>query len=179
MAILPIHLLGSGVLREPAEAVERFDDQLRAFIADLYETMDTALGVGLAANQVGSRHRVAVIDADDRRFAMVNPRVVESGSSTVAGEEGCLSIPDAFAEVTRPERIVLEAQDENGAPFRLELAGLAARAVQHEIDHLDGVLFIDHLSPLKRQLLVTRWKKDHKGQGPTWIPSPEESEATN
>lgn len=179
MAILPIHLLGSAVLREAAQPVETFDDELRVFIADLYETMDTALGVGLAANQVGVARRVAVIDADDQRFAMINPRVVESSSGTAAAEEGCLSIPDAYADVTRPERIVLEAQDENGKAFRLELAGLVARAVQHEIDHLDGVLFIDHLSPLKRQLLVTRWKKDHKGQGPTWIPSPEETEATS
>lgn len=179
MAILPIHLLGSAVLREPATPVEVFDDDLRIFIADLYETMDTALGVGLAANQVGVARRVAVIDADDRRFVMINPRIVESGAATAAAEEGCLSIPDAFAEVTRPEQVVLEAQDEKGEPYRLELTGLVARAVQHEIDHLDGVLFIDHLSPLKRQLLVTRWKKDHKGQGPTWIPSPEESEATS
>ena len=179
MAILPIHLLGSAVLREPAAPVEAFDDDLRIFIADLYETMDTALGVGLAANQVGVARRVAVIDADDQRFAMVNPRIVESGSVTASAEEGCLSIPDAFAEVTRPEQVVLEAQDEKGEPFRMELTGLVARAVQHEIDHLDGVLFVDHLSPLKRQLLVTRWKKDHKGQGPTWIPSPEESEATS
>ena len=81
--------------------------------------------------------------------------------------------------MTSPEQVVLEAKDEKGQPFRLELTGLVARAVQHEIDHLDGVLFVDHLSPLKRQLLVTRWKKDHKGQGPTWIPSPEESEATS
>lgn len=179
MAILPIHLLGSAVLRETAQPVEAFDDELRQFIADLYETMDTALGVGLAANQVGVARRVAVIDADDQRFAMINPRVVESGGATTSAEEGCLSIPDAFAEVSRPERIVLEAQDEHGKPFRLELGGLVARAVQHEIDHLDGVLFIDHLSTLKRQLLVARWKKDHKGQGPTWIPSPEESEATS
>ncbi len=179
MAILPIHLYGSGVLREPATPIDAFDDELRAFVADLYETMDIALGVGLAANQVGSTQRVAVIDADDQRFAMVNPRVVEASSARAGAEEGCLSIPDLYGEVTRPERIVLEAHDEHGKPFRLELEGLVARAVQHEIDHLDGVLFIDHLSPLKRQLLVTRWKKDHKGQGPTYTPSPEESEATS
>ncbi|MDX2208131.1 MAG: peptide deformylase [Gemmatimonadales bacterium] len=176
MAILPIHLLGSPVLREPAAAVAEFDDSLRAFVADLYDTMDVAMGVGLAANQVGRAVRVAVIDADDHRFAMVNPQVVAK-SGSAAAEEGCLSIPDAFAEVTRPERITLEAHDEHGAPFRLELEGLAARAVQHEIDHLDGVLFIDHLSMLKKQLLVTRWKKENKGSGLTRIPTAEESEA--
>lgn len=179
MAVLPIHILGQPVLREVAAPVEVFDDELRTFIADLYETMDTALGIGLAANQVGVARRVAVIDADDQRFAMINPRIVDPSTTTVAGEEGCLSIPDAFGEVTRPERIVLEAQDERGEAFRLELGGLVARAVQHEIDHLDGVLFIDYLSTLKRQLLVARWKREHKGQGPTYIPSPEESEATS
>jgi len=179
MAILPIHIYGSGVLREPATPIEAFDEELRRFVADLFETMDTALGVGLAANQVGSTLRVAVIDADEHRFAMVNPRVVESSAATAAADEGCLSIPDLFGEVTRPERIVLEAHDEHGKAFRLELEGLVARAVQHEIDHLDGVLFIDHLSPLKRQLVMKRWMREHKGQGPTWTPTPEESEATS
>ncbi len=179
MAILPIQLLGQGVLREAARPVEQFDDELRAFVHDLYETMDTALGVGLAANQVGRAIRVAVIDADEKRFAMVNPVIVERSSTTAAGEEGCLSIPDLYGEVTRPERITLEAHDEHGAPFRLELEGLVARAVQHEIDHLDGVLFIDYLSALKRQLAVARWKRDHRDMGPTWTPSPEESEAAS
>ncbi len=176
MAILPIHLLGSSVLRESATEVSAFDDALRAFVADMFDTMDVAMGVGLAANQVGRAVRAAVIDADDHRFVMVNPRVV-AHSGSAGAEEGCLSIPEAFAEVTRPERITLEAHDEHGAPFRLELEGLAARAVQHEVDHLDGVLFIDHLSMLKKQLLVTRWKKENKGLGLTRIPSAEESEA--
>lgn len=176
MAILPIHLLGSPVLRESAAEITDFDDALRAFVADMFDTMDVAMGVGLAANQVGRAIRVAVIDADEHRFAMVNPRVVEHAGSAVA-EEGCLSIPEAFAEVTRPERITLEAHDEHGAPFRLELEGLPARAVQHEIDHLDGKLFIDHLSMLKKQLLVSRWKKENKGLGLTRVPTAEESEA--
>lgn len=176
MAVVPIHLLGSAVLRQPAAPVTAFDDDLRAFVADLYETMDAAMGVGLAANQVGRAVRVAVIDADDHRFAMVNPRLVASAGSASA-EEGCLSIPDAFAEVTRPERVTLEAEDEHGTTFRLELEGLPARAVQHEMDHLDGVLFVDHLSVLKKQLLLTRWKKEHKGAGLTRIPTAEESEA--
>jgi peptide deformylase len=176
MAVLPIHLLGSPVLREHAAEVTVFDDALRAFVADMFETMDIAMGVGLAANQVGRATRVAVIDADDHRFAMINPTVTNATGSASA-DEGCLSIPEAFAEVTRPERITLHAFDEHGAPFTLELDGLAARAVQHEIDHLDGMLFIDHLSMLKKQLLVKRWKKDNKDAGLTRIPTAEESEA--
>lgn len=176
MAILPIHVLGSSVLRQEAEPITEFDDELRTFVADMFETMDTALGVGLAANQVGVARRVAVIDAEDNRFVMINPRIVERSNATAGAEEGCLSIPDAYGEVKRAVSIVLEAQDEHGAEFRLELEGLPARAVQHEIDHLDGIMFTDHLSPLKRQLLLRRWKREHDGDGLTWIPTPEESE---
>lgn len=178
MAILPIHVLGSGVLREQAAPVTEFDDELRRLVADMYETMDTALGVGLAANQVGIARRVAVIDAEGRRFAMINPRIVTRGGSTASAEEGCLSIPDLFGEVARPEQITFEAHDEHGTTFTLELTGLAARAVQHEIDHLDGIMFIDYLSPLKRQFAVRKWKREHDGEGLTYLPSPEESEAT-
>jgi peptide deformylase len=178
MAILPIQLLGQSVLREVAKTIDDVDDELRALIADMYETMDTALGVGLAANQVGIARRVAVIEAEDHRFTMINPRILESSGNDSA-EEGCLSMPEAHGDVSRPAQIVLEATNEDGEKFRLELAGLAARAVQHEIDHLDGILFIDHLSPLKRQLLVKRWKKENKDSGPTWLPTPEESEATS
>ncbi len=176
MAILPIHQLGQPILREVAKPITTVDDELRQLIADMFETMDAALGVGLAANQVGIARRVAVIEADEQRFVMINPILLEATGKDSA-DEGCLSIPDLHGEVTRPERILLEAMDADGATFRLELDGLAARAVQHEIDHLDGVLFIDHLSALKRQLMVKRWKKEHRDDGPTWLPAPEESEA--
>ena len=178
MAILPIHRLGSAVLREPAVPIATVDDEVRALVSDMFETMDAALGIGLAANQVGVARRVAVIDAEEERFAMINPVIVESSGSDRA-EEGCLSIPDLFAEVARPDSVVLEHLDENGQTVRRELTGLLARAVQHEIDHLDGVMFIDHVSTLKRQLLVSRWKKENRGKGPTWTPSPEESEAAS
>jgi peptide deformylase len=163
MSLRDLHLLGSAVLRQRSAEVAEVDDEVRQFIDDLFETMDAAKGVGLAANQVGVTRRVAVIDADGHRFAMVNP-VVRSATGLSRAEEGCLSIPELYAEVTRPERIVLEALDRSGQPFTLEADGLVARAVQHEIDHLDGVLFIDHVSPLKRQLLVARYKKDHRGE---------------
>lgn len=176
MAVLDIHLLGSPVLRERAAEVTTVDDEVRTLIDNMFETMGVAMGVGLAANQVGVARRVAVINAEGHTFAMINPQIVaEDGKATA--EEGCLSIPEAFAEVTRPERVTLEALDEDGEPFRLEASGLVARAIQHELDHLDGILFIDHLSPMKRQLLVTRWKKDNRGEALTRTPRPEESEA--
>jgi peptide deformylase len=127
----------------------------------MFETMEAARGVGLAANQVGVARRVAVIDADGTRFAMVNPVIVEAeGRATV--EEGCLSIPEVFGDVTRPERVVLEALDRDGQPFRLAAEGLTARAIQHELDHLDGILFLDHLGLMKRKVLLARWKREHK-----------------
>ncbi len=179
MAILPIHVLGSPVLREEAVEVTAFDDELRTLVADMYETMDTALGIGLAANQVGIARRIAVIDAEEQRFAMINPRLLEKSRTTATADEGCLSIPDLYGEITRPESVVLEAEDEHGNTFRKELTGLLARAVQHEIDHLDGKMFIDYFSPLKRQSAVRRWKKEHHGEPLTWTPSPEESEAVD
>ena len=163
MALRDLHLLGSPVLRTRSSSIETVDDEMRQFIADLFETMDAAKGVGLAANQVGVARRVAVVDADGTRFAMVNP-VIRSAEGRSRAEEGCLSIPEVYGDVTRPDRIVLDATDEQGKPFTLEAEGLVARCIQHEIDHLDGILFVDHLSPLKRQLLLSRYKKDHRGE---------------
>jgi peptide deformylase len=164
MATLDLHLLGSPVLRQRSEEISAVDADVRRLIDDLFETMDAAKGVGLAANQVGVARRVAVVSVDDRRLAMVNP-VLLSAEGRERAEEGCLSIPEAYGEVARPHRVVLEATGRDGKEYRLEAEGLLARAIQHEIDHLDGILFIDHLGALKRQLLVGRWKKDHRGEG--------------
>ncbi len=164
MALRDIHLLGSGSLRVRSSEVPAVDDSVRQFIDDLFETMDAAKGVGLAANQVGDTRRVAVVGVEDDRFAMVNP-VIVSAEGRVRAEEGCLSVPDVYGEVTRPERIVLEALGRDGQPYRRELEGYVARAVQHEVDHLDGILFFDHLSLLKRELLLRRWKKENRGTG--------------
>ena len=161
MTLRPLHLLGSPVLRQHSLAVNTVDDDVRRLVADLFETMDAAKGVGLAANQVGVARRVAVVDAEGDRFVMIDPVIVES-EGRVTAEEGCLSIPDIYGDVTRPERVVLEALDENGTPYRKEATGLAARAIQHEIDHLDGILFLDHLSLIKRQMLLSRWRREHK-----------------
>lgn len=161
MTILSLHLLGSPVLRQQSREVAVVDEEVRRLVDDLFETMYAAKGVGLAANQVGVTRRVAVVDAEGEKMVLVNPRIAEVSGRDRA-EEGCLSIPDLYADVTRPERVVLEAMDRDGTSYRRELAGLAARAVQHEIDHLDGILFLDHLSPLKRKRLLARWKKEHE-----------------
>ena len=163
MAILDLHLLGSAVLRQRSAEVTAVDPELRQFIADLFETMETAKGVGLAANQVGVARRVAVVGIEQERLALVNP-VILSAEGRAREEEGCLSVPEVYGEVERPERIVVEALGPDGEPYRREASGLLARAIQHEIDHLDGILFFDHLSVLKRQRLLARYKKEHRGE---------------
>src|ERR687890_218782 len=119
MSLLQLHLLGSPVLRQHSQPVEVLDDEVRRLIADMFETMDAAKGIGLAANQVGVARRVAVVDVDDDRFALINPRIVETEGRATA-EEGCLSIPEIYADVARPDRIVVEALDAEGNPFRKE-----------------------------------------------------------
>jgi peptide deformylase len=167
VTVLDLHLLGSPVLREQSKPVAAVDREVQRLIEDLFETMYAARGVGLAANQVGVTRRVAVVDADGEKLVLVNPRIVEA-SGRETGEEGCLSIPDLYGDVTRPDRVLLEGLDREGKPYQRELGGLAARAVQHEIDHLDGILFLDHLSLFKRQRLLARWKKEH-ADDPSYI----------
>jgi peptide deformylase len=178
MSLLPLHLLGSPVLRQHSAPVQDIDDEVRRLVDDMFETMDAAKGIGLAANQVGVARRVAVVDVDGDRFAMIDPRIVEAEGRATA-EEGCLSIPDIYADVTRPDRVVLEALDASGHPYRKEATGLKARAIQHEIDHLDGILFLDHLSLIKRQMLLARWRREHKddtGFTKEVLPAPARSE---
>ncbi|MEX2584003.1 MAG: peptide deformylase [Gemmatimonadota bacterium] len=161
MSKLKIELLGSPLLRQKAEEVVEIDDELRTLIADMYETMYEAEGIGLAGPQVGIAKRVLVVDLNDEefpRFALVNPRIVERGGDDEKEEEGCLSLPGVSALVERKSRVTVEALDEEGHPVRMEADGLLARCLQHEIDHLDGVLFIDHLSALKRSMLVKKYK---------------------
>jgi peptide deformylase len=161
VSLLRIHLLGSPVLRQHSAEVGQVDDEVRRLVDDMFETMDAAKGVGLAANQVGVARRVAVVDADGERFAMIDPVIVETEGSATA-EEGCLSIPEIYGDVSRPDRVVIEAHDREGNPYRLDATGLKARAIQHEIDHLDGILFLDHLSLIKRQMLLAKWRREHK-----------------
>jgi peptide deformylase len=161
-----LHLLGSPVLRQRAADVTVVDDTVRRLVDDLFETMHAAHGVGLAANQVGVAQRVAVVDVGDAAsgpLVLVNP-VIRERRGMEEAEEGCLSIPELYGEVERAAGVVLEALDRDGRPYRLGAEGLQARAIQHEIDHLDGILFIDHLSAVKRGLLLAKWKKARRGQ---------------
>lgn len=164
MSLRPLHLLGSPALRERTRRVAQPTDALRQLVADLFETMYAAQGVGLAANQVGELDRVAVIDVGDGEpLAMVNPVIVEQ-SGEDAAEEGCLSIPELYEEVTRAWTVQVEALDQHGEPIRIAAEGLKARALQHEIDHLDGILFIDRVSPMRRRLLLAKWRRQRKGE---------------
>jgi len=167
VTVRTLHLLGSPVLRQQSPPVTRVDDAVRQLVDDLFETMRAAKGVGLAANQVGVAQRVAVVDIGDEdppAIALINPVIVDRGDEVETAEEGCLSIPDIFGDVERPAHIVVEALDRDGKRFRAEAHGYKARAIQHEIDHLDGILFLDHLSAVKRSLLVAKWKKSRKGK---------------
>jgi peptide deformylase len=155
--VRPVRIYGDPVLREKAVEVATVDESLRALIADMRDTMKAYNGVGLAANQVGVARRVLVVDVpvdEDRRaqYAIVNP-VIVSRSGSESSEEGCLSIPGILDDVTRAFRIKLRGLDEWGTPIEIEAEEYLARALQHEVDHLDGVLFVDRLSLLKRQFL--------------------------
>jgi peptide deformylase len=161
MSVRLLHLLGSPVLRQRSAEVNSVDDEIRRLVDDMYETMDAARGIGLAANQVGVARRVAVVDAEEDRFEMIDPVILEA-EGRAAAEEGCLSIPEIYGDVSRPERVVIEATDRHGTRYRKEATGLKARAIQHEIDHLDGILFLDHLSLVKRQMLLARYRREHK-----------------
>ena len=168
MVVRRIVLLGEEVLREPGVEVEAFDDDLGALVGDLLETMYYAEGIGLAAPQIGVSRRVCVLDLRDEdnpeagRWVLVNPVVVESSDDEDKAPEGCLSIPEMEEVVTRPARVTVRGFDAEGEAIEVEADGLLARALQHEIDHLDGVLFIDRLSTFKRRALLKKWKKSRK-----------------
>jgi len=157
MAIQPVRIYGDPVLRQVASEVTAFDPALHALVADLFDTMRAYRGVGLAANQVGQPARVLVVevpldDEETARMALVNPVLSEPAGSEV-GEEGCLSIPGIYEDVRRAARVRVRAKDPQGRALDFVASGYLARVLQHEVDHLDGVLFPDRLSPLKRQFL--------------------------
>ena len=162
MAVLDIKIMGDPVLREECAEVDSIDEELRRLARDMFDTMYAADGVGLAANQVGVTRRLIVVDPREEGVtprALVNPRVLETGAATDRAEEGCLSIPGLREVVERKATVVVEAQDLDGETIRIEADGLHARVLLHEIDHLDGVLFPDRVSPLKRRMLMKKWKK--------------------
>ncbi|MDT8441672.1 MAG: peptide deformylase [Desulfuromonadales bacterium] len=163
MALLAIRHYPDPVLKKPAAPVTVFDDRLRQLASDMAETMYAAPGVGLAAPQVGVGLRLAVIDcaAKDEPPALltlVNPEIV-AGEGDCCEEEGCLSVPGFYARIERSERVKVRFQDLDGVSRLIEAEGLTAIACQHEIDHLDGILFVDRLSPLKRGLFRKKWQK--------------------
>lgn len=157
MSILDIRVLGDPILRQPTTAVRALTEELRVLIDDMFETMRHARGIGLAAPQVGRAERLAVVDVDDHPLVLINPEVVER-AGRAKGEEGCLSIPDIYADVERPKSVTVRAFDRNLEPFEIQATDLLARCLQHEIDHLDGKLFLDYLSVLKRAAAMAKWK---------------------
>ena len=159
MAVLDIRVLGAPVLRERTLPVKEITDPLRSLVADMFETMYAAEGIGLAAPQVGRGDRVFVMDVDEDPLVMINPEIIER-EGTERGEEGCLSIPEIFGDVDRATRIIVRALDLDGNVFELELMDLSARCVQHELDHLDGKLFIDYMSLIKRKFTARKWEKE-------------------
>jgi len=161
MAVLPILHHPDPRLRKKTQPVKYFDAALERLIADLFETMYAAPGVGLAANQVGVQLRLAVMDcseAHDQPVVMINPELIEAGERLEV-EEGCLSVPEIRDKIQRADRVRLRALDRRGRPYELEAEGLVAQCIQHELDHLDGKLYIDYLSSLKRERIRKKMQK--------------------
>jgi len=155
-----IRYIGDPILRKVAEPINEFNDDLKQFARDLIEVMHVEDGIGLAAPQIGVSKQIIAVDAselveDEYPRVFINPEILESSGEWVV-EEGCLSIPGVREEVTRPEKILLKFQDDSGEIFTQEFSGWLARILQHEIDHLHGILFVDRISPLRRNLLIAQ-----------------------
>ena len=165
MAKLPILEYPDERLRTRAAPVETVDDEVRQLIDDMLETMYDASGIGLAATQVDVHLRVVVMDLSDERntpLVLINPEYTPIGEERELLSEGCLSIPEYYAEVPRALKVHLKALDRDGTPYELEADGLLAHCIQHEYDHLEGVLFVDYLSALKRERILKKMKKRQK-----------------
>ena len=172
--VYPIYIYGSPILRAQTKEVERDHPELAKLVEDMFETMYESAGVGLAAPQIGKDLRIFVVDvspfgeydphAKDYRRAFINPEIYESSEEEVLMNEGCLSLPGLHEDVYRPEKIKIRYLDENFAEHDEELDGWRARAVQHEFDHIEGVVFTDHLSPLRKTLLKNKLSGMSKGK---------------
>ena len=158
MAVRPIVDYPAPVLLTPGDPVVKFDDKLESLIQDMFDTMYDAEGVGLAAQQIGVPLRLFVMDCDGIKLVAANPEIVFTEGEQ-SGEEGCLSVGKIHATLKRPDRAVLQAQDARGETFERDASGLAARCFLHETDHNDGILFIRHLSPLRRDLVTRKFRK--------------------
>ena len=164
MTVLPIIIAPDPMLRKKATPVRTVDSEISQLMKDMLETMYRAPGIGLAATQVGVLKRVVVVDISKKEqlnepICMANPEIVWSSEEEVTCEEGCLSLPEQYSEITRPDRIKLRYINENNEKVDREASGLLATCIQHELDHLQGILFIDHLSSLKRNIILRRLKK--------------------
>lgn len=165
MALLTILEFPDPRLRTIAEPVEQVDDEVRTLIDDMFETMYDAPGIGLAATQINVHKRIVVIDLSDDRsepLVMINPEYEILTDEHELMQEGCLSVPGFYENVDRPNRIRLKALDRDGQPFELNAEGLLAVCIQHELDHLNGKLFVDHISRLKRDRIRGKLEKKHK-----------------
>lgn len=176
--VLPIYLYGHEALRQDTEPVEENDDELQELIDHMIETMHNAAGIGLAAPQVGRSERLFVVDVTPMASQMeedgepvppqpmvfINPEIVEEGETTVDMEEGCLSIPEVREVVTRPERVRVRYRDRDFEPQEIETGSVLARVVQHEYDHLEGVLFTDYLSSFRKRLLRRSLRQMTEGE---------------
>jgi peptide deformylase len=164
-----IHTLGNRVLRQPARRISKVDESVRELTRDMLRSMYTAKGIGLAAPQVGIHQQLLVIDIDLENpstppLVLINPQVNSSSASVETYEEGCLSIPGVYLDVVRPSAIVLSYRDEMGRPKKMKADGLMARCIQHEMDHLNGVLFVDRVTDkegLTRELKEHGFERDH------------------
>lgn len=167
MASLPILIAPDPQLKKPAAPVEQVDEGVLRLMDRMLEAMYAANGIGLAAPQVGVLKRAIVVDiappdAPAQPMRLANPEILWHSGDTVSGEEGCLSLPDQYAEVTRPSRVRVRYLDENNESREVEADGLLAKCIQHEIDHLDGVLFVDHVSAIKRNIILRKLSKAKK-----------------
>lgn len=172
MAILKIYEPPAPVLRDVAKPVAAVDDSVRAIFDDMLETMYDDQGIGLAAPQVGLSKRLITIDLQDRAegeestiYYIANPEIVYASEETTECMEGCLSVPGLFAEVTRPSVVHVEYLDYHGKKQKMEAEGLLSACIQHEIDHLNGILFVDHLSRMKKERIMKKLKKSQKDRG--------------
>lgn len=180
MSVLPIVTYDDDVLREKARPVEENTEEIQSFIDNLFETMYNSNGVGLAAPQVGSLLRIFVTDADSMmedsgeepvgKMAFINPKIVEKKGDLVTIEEGCLSIPEVTDKVKRPEFIKVEYLDRDFTPQVLEVGGWMSRVIQHEYDHLEGVLFIDYLSTFRKRMHKSDLQEIAEGERDTAYP---------
>ena len=170
MTIKPLIILPDPILRQVSKPIETVDGEVRKLADDMLETMYDAPGIGLAAIQIGVARRMLVLDVskdgeDKKPLVFINPEIVASTDARSVYEEGCLSIPDYYAEVERPAGITVRHLDRDGKEQLTEADGLLATCLQHEIDHLNGVLFIDHISKLKREMVIRKFTKAAKMRG--------------